>query len=256
MSEREPNAIQITPRGIEIAYYDSVGVDGEPQQRRYLVNGDRFINVTTILNVLSKEALLGWVADLTRQGKDWREVRDDAGSRGSNTHHLLLQLLTDKRASLADLEPDERAWGQAAYSWLRDRQPNVLLAETMVAAPTYGYAGRLDLLAEIDGIATLADFKTVTKWAYERSKKRAGQKLPPYDENLLQLDLYLGACEESGYPVADRGLIVRLGPDGDYDETFVPLDPERGRAILTAYRSRGDARKTLREARDEVLEAA
>lgn len=248
MAKREPNAVETTPSGIEIAFYDSVGVDGEPQQRRYLVNGERVLNVTTILNVLAKEALLTWVERLTREGKDWREVRDDAAGRGTDTHHLILRVLTGEKASLADLDADARPWGQAAYRWMVDTDPAVVLTETMVASPEHGYAGRLDLLAKIDGWLTLADFKTVSRWAHKKGKP--DELLPPYDENLLQLDLYSGAIEDSGYPTPERGAIIRLGPDGSYDETFVQLDPERGRRILAAHLAKRDAGKSLREARE------
>lgn len=246
MASREPNAVEVTPSGLEIAFYDSVGVDGRPQQRRYLVNGERLVNVTTVLNTLSKgDALLHWAVGLEREGRDWREVRDEAARRGTNTHHLLLRTLTKGRAGLADLPDDQRPYGQAAFRWMRDRQPEVELCEAMVADPDQGYAGRLDLLAKIDGLRLLIDFKSVTKWAASAK----GAKLPPYDENLLQLDLYQGALEPSGYDDADAGLIVRLGPDGTYDETRARLDPERGRCVLAAHNARKDAGRDLRASR-------
>jgi len=250
VSKREPNCVEVTPSGIEIAYFDSVGVDGEPQQRRYLVNGEKFVNVSTILGTLSKgDALLHWAVNLTRDGQDWQEVRDEAAKRGTGAHSLLLSVLTKGRLALADLPEDHRAFGQAAFRWVRARDPKVDLIECMVACPEHGYAGRLDLIAQIDGIRTLTDWKSVTKWSYKKSKGEAtDQKLPPYDENLLQLDLYQGALEASGYEPAERGLIVRLGPDGEYDETFLDLDPARGLAVLGAYQAKRGAGQAMRDA--------
>ncbi len=248
--KREPNAVIVTPAGDEIVHYDSTGVDGRPQMRRYVVNGKRFLNVTTVLGVLAKEALLHWVARETAAGRDWRETRDDAARRGTQTHALIARILAGEKASLADIDPEQRAWGQAAYRWLRDAEPDVYLSETMVCWPLHGYAGRLDLVATIDGRLTLCDFKTTSAWAYKKSKgKPTDKKLPPYDENLLQLDLYAGALIASGYELPDRGLIVRLGPDGSYDETFCELDPDRGLAILAAHRAKRAAGRALREAR-------
>lgn len=248
--KRPPNAVTVTPAGDEIAYYDSTGVDGEPQTRRYLVNGERFLNVTTVLGVLAKEALLHWVARETAAGRDWRETRDSAAKRGTDTHALIAGILAGERVSLAELDDEHRGWGQAAFRWLRDREPDVELSETMVACPAEGYAGRLDLVATVAGRRTLCDFKTVTAFAYKRSKgEPTDEKLPPYDENLLQLDLYAGALIASGYELPDRGLIVRLGPDGSYDETFCELDPDRGLAILAAHRAKRAAGRALREAR-------
>ena len=258
-SKREPNSTETTPSGIEISYFDSVGVDGLPQQRRYLVNGDRVANVTTVLGVLAKEALLDWASKLATEGKRWKDVRNEAGERGHNTHHLLLQLLTGDDASLAALPEDHRAHGQGAFKFVRTRKPQVIETERMVASAEHRYAGRFDLLADIDGIRTLADAKTLTRWAYKRKDgELTTEKYPPYDENLLQLDLYQGGLIESGYEPAERGLIVRLGPDGNFDETYVELEPERGLAILHAYRAKSAAEKTLKAARkaQEVRETA
>lgn len=269
-SKRPPTSTESTPSGIEIAFWDSVGEDGKPQQRRYAVNGDRFVNVTTILGVLDKPALLDWAANLAREGQEWREVRDQAGDRGKSAHDLILRALLSERTSLADLPDEYRAWGQAAYRWMRDRRPEVIEAERMVAAPSHGFAGRLDLLAEIDGTLTLCDWKTASAW--KRKRKRCpecrdgcescdggyveGDLYPPYDENLLQLDLYAQAIAESGYPEPERGLIVRLGPDGNYDETFVDLLPDRGLGILQAYRCKAAAGTALRDARKAMEVAA
>ena len=248
-AKREPNSIEVTPSGIEIAYYDSIGLDGEPQQRRYLIDGKRFVNVTTILNTLSKgDALIHWAVNLQREGKDWRDVRDEAAQRGTNSHSLLLQVLTKGRAGLADLPDDERAYGQAAFRWLRHAEPDVDMTECMVASVEHGFAGRFDLLASIDGARTLVDFKTVTKWSYFGP----GKKRPPYEENLLQLDLYQQALAESGYEPAERGMIVRLGPDGTFDETPVDLEPTRGLGVLAAYQAKKLAGKALRESREAV----
>lgn len=242
-----PTLVQTTPSGIEIAFWDSENIEsGQPQQRRYTVNGERFRSVTTYLNVLAKDALLDWVATETREGRDWRKTRDDAAERGDHLHRMLLRAVLGERVSLADLPDDDyRVWGQAALRWLRYRNPRVLEAEQMVASLAHRYSGRFDLLAAILGTPRLlVDFKTVSKWSYDGDELR-----PPFPENLLQLDLYAGALAESGYPPVELGCVVRLGPDGNFDETFVELDPDRPLGVLAAQRSRSAAEKALREAR-------
>lgn len=237
--KRPPNRTETLPSGFVVDFWDSVGVDGERQQRRYAVNGERVPSVTTILGVLAKPALLDWAARLAREGKDWREVRQEAAERGTDTHGLLHRLAIRKRASLSDLDAEHRAWGQAAFKWVRAARPKVIEGEFVVAC--HDYAGRPDLLAMIDGVRTLADAKTLSKWSYNGTNLA-----PPYDENLLQLDLYQGALMTSGYEAAERGLIVRLGPDGEYHAASVELDPDRGLAILEAYRAKQAACKALR----------
>lgn len=245
-SKRPPTSVETTPSGIEISYWDSIGLNGEPQQRRYLIDGERYVSVTTALGILDKsDALIPWALKLAEDGQDWREVRNEAGRRGTSAHDVVVAVMLRQRVSLADMDAEHRPWGQAGYRWLRARSPEVIESELMVAAPSVQVAGRLDLLAMIDGRLTLADFKTVSKW----SRDKKDRLYPPYPENLLQLDLYAQALEESGYPTPEQGLIVRLGPDGEFDETPVDLQPERGLGIVRAYRCRSAATTALKDAR-------
>jgi hypothetical protein len=225
------------PNGTVVFYRDS---DHSYFSGIHEVNGNwcgvqstRLVAVSTILRTLAKDALLDWAADLARVGEDWREVRGKAATRGTGAHDLVVGTLLKKRTSLADLPEKYRPWGQAAYRWLAHANPKVEAAEQVVVSTEHRYAGRFDLFTA-DGIRI--DFKTVTRWA-----ERNGKRLPPYPENVLQLDLYEQAAVESGFPAADVGMIVRLGPDGTYDETPVNPEPERGLAVLGAYRARAAA---------------
>lgn len=247
-----PTLVQHTPNGIEILFWDSINVEsGERQQRRYRVNGERFKSVTTYLGTLAKDALLDWVEREVKAGRDWRQTRDEAAERGDHLHRLLLAAVLGEKVSLADLPDEYRIWGQAAMRWLRDRQPEVIEAERMVASLTHRYSGRFDLLAGIMDARVLVDFKTVTKWSYDGEALR-----PPYAENLLQLDLYAGALIESGYDPVEHGVIVRLGPDGNFDETLVTLDPECPLGVIAAHHSRAAAERRLREARAAAVREA
>lgn len=254
-----PTTVETTPAGIEIAFWDSENVEtGQPQQRRYLCDGQKLPSVTTLLRILDKPALLDWAARLARDGVDWRDVRDEAGERGTNAHGIVLDILSGRQRRLSSVPEEYRPYGQAAMAWLAHRSPVVVEIERLVASPTHGYAGRMDLLCQFDGEAPLVDFKSVTAWHYKRDKDGAetDQLLPPYPENVLQLDLYAGAAVESGYPSPDYGLVVRLGPDGTFHEAPVELDPDRGLAILAAYRAKAAASQAVSKGRAPQLELA
>lgn len=247
------SAIETTPSGLEIMFWDSENVEtGQPQQRRYLVNGERLPSVTTILGILDKsDALIPWALRQADEGLDWREVRDEAGERGRQTHTLALDVLLGRQRRLSSLAEEYRPFGQASMKWLSRRRPEVIEAERMVASVEHGYSGRFDLYARLGSACPLVDFKSITEWKF-----RNGKLLPPYPENALQLDLYAGAMVESGYPNPDYGLVVRLGPDGNFYETELELDPQRGLAILGAYRSRAAASKALATGLTELAIAA
>lgn len=238
-----PNSTETTPSGVLIEFWDEVNVEtGAEQTRRYKVNGEKMPSATTILGVLNKPALLDWAARLAREGKDWREVRDEAAERGTDSHALACGLLAGDRVGLQDLRDEHRAYGQAAMRWISRRRPKVERLETMVASVAHGYSGRIDLLGRVTEGLGVFDYKSVTRWHEDGN----GDKLPPYDENALQLDLYSGALIECGYPAPEFGGVVRLGPDGEFDETLFELDHDRGLAILGAYRAKAEAGKALR----------
>jgi hypothetical protein len=241
-----PSAIDETPSGIEIAFWDETDeLTGFRQKRRYRVNGVELPSVTTIVKVLGDaDPLIHWAVSLANQGLDWRAERDRAGERGRAGHDLLLRTMLRERTSLADLDDDFRAWGQGAFRWLSARRPQVFEGERMVASVDHGFSGRFDLYAGLRGWPgiPLIDFKTVTEWKYEKGARRK-----PYAENVAQLDLYQAARIESGYAPADYGLIVRFGPDGTFDETPVRLDPQRGLDALAAFNAKKSANRTLGE---------
>jgi len=79
--------------------------------------------------------------------------------------------------------------------------------EDRVWSRRYGYAGTTDLLAEVDGVLTLVDFKT--------SKAI-------YAESTLQVAAYVMALEEMGHERATRGMIVRIPKTAD--STFEVLE--------------------------------
>jgi hypothetical protein len=257
---REPNQTTVTPSGITIEYYDSIGVDGAKQQRRYLVDGERLPSVTTITGILDKsQALIPWAVKLTQEGKDWREVRDSAGERGVSAHDLIVRLMTreDAPQALSGALPDEhRPYGQAAARWLLRRKPELIEAEQMVVGrissngTLHGFAGRFDLLCRLDGTPTRVDFKT-TSWRYQKLRKDEkwpGRKYPPYPENAIQLSAYELAARHSSYEPSERLLIVRLGDDGTFDETEVGYNPDWFEAVFAAFRARKSAEKELRAA--------
>ena len=69
--------------------------------------------------------------------------------------------------------------------FLQQFQPTYKCCEVVVYHPEFGYAGQLDAIFEIDGIALIADYKTSRNaWT------AAGKEKKPYSEAALQLAAY------------------------------------------------------------------
>jgi hypothetical protein len=282
-TKRPPNRTEVLPDGTEVDYWDAIGVDGNPQQRRYKIGDTKLVAISTVSGIFEKWALTPAAVRLTEEGVialaadgvnigalDPEQLRslmrerklyfdsiwELARIRGDIAHDHLLHLLRDGEvARLSDFAIDIRAWIAAGMRYVQKAKPKIIGAETIVASAEHGVGGRYDLFAELrDGRRARIDFKTVTEWKTRRDSKGndTGQLYPPYDENAIQLDGYELTARSCGMDEADCLMVVRLGPDGDYDVTEVPYRPDVFLAAVEAHRLRKEIWKT-RQPVQEVL---
>jgi len=274
---RPANRIETLPSGLTVAYWDSIGVDGERQQRRYRIggeDGERVPSISTIAGIYEKPGLVPAavklqeqaVIELAQRGVNiarltqpqlrarlceedlhfdsiWKVARD----RGDLAHDMLLALVRDEVVpNLADYDKDLWPWISAGMKFVHHYRPEVIDAEYMVASLEHGFAGRSDLFCRLkDGSRARLDYKTVSEWKYAKPRKgeTSGDLLRPYDENLIALAGYELAAPESGYGESDVRLIVRLGPDGEYDVAESGAGEAAFLAALTAYQEKRHLRK-------------
>ena len=172
---------------------------------------DRFWSVTTILNCLDKPALLYWAAEMAAEAacdqatylsrrikaegreavvKDLRDARfrkpkgvRSATELGTAVHEACEEYaLTGIRPEVDD---EVRPFLEQFDRWAQIWQPKYLAAEAAVYSPTYGYAGTLDAIVEIDGMELILDYKSSRK-----SVDSQGKPSGPYPEVALQLAAY------------------------------------------------------------------
>ena len=167
----------------------------------------------------------------------WSHVRDRAADRGSRVHELIFLALAQEQRppSLSALTSTERAYGQAAIRWWRDREPKALYAEQVTLSRGHRVAGRFDLLCEIDGERVLCDAKTRERGVARKSDH-------------AQLAGYEMCNEACGIGGSDRQLAIILKPDGTYEEHESVATEADFIASLEAYRAGGDLDKRIRAA--------
>jgi hypothetical protein len=100
-------------------------------------------------------------------------------------------------------EPAEWAF-MAFESWAHRVHLKPRMAEEVLYSTVHGYAGTMDLLADVDGMLTLIDFKT-------------GKSI--YPEAFLQSAAYQVALAEMGHQIPTAALILRL-PKVETDPAF------------------------------------
>jgi hypothetical protein len=138
---------------------------------------------TTITGIKSKgDALCGWAAKVTRQGKEWKDEREHAGDYGTVAHHLTEAY--DKGLKPIIENPDQDKTLQEYIDWKAEYKPEILRIEDIVYwwddESKRGFGGTLDRVIRLDGIGTLIlDIKTGDI----------------YDEGKMQSESYLQAFE-------------------------------------------------------------
>jgi len=218
--------------------------------RFYPIDGELFPSVTTILDVIGKPALMNWAGKVEREmvlsvsadlyadcsrtepmsraawlltmnarlGKEKASAKElrKAGDIGTQCHELIEWTLKGELMYEAGPSPrisDAAQWAFMAWQdWRQAAKLKPIAIEQVVYSRTHHYAGTLDLLAEVDGVLTVIDWKT-------------GKAI--YSESHLQNAAYRHAVREMGHGDPKKGLIVRL-PKVETDPNFevVEAKPE------------------------------
>lgn len=141
---------------IDLGYNDLVA-DTQPSGRTYIdPDGNRYPSITTVLSILNEEAIAAW---RKRVGDDEaNKIGHRAASRGTQVHNIIEKYLLNEditdflphvRQSLGNLKP------------IFDRSIGRIFG---LEAPLYsrylGLAGRVDCVAEWEGVPSIIDFKT------------------------------------------------------------------------------------------------
>ena len=154
---------------------------------------------TAALPRLPRTAYLTTLQARIGKQKAYKRELEKAAEIGSQCHRLLEWNIRKALGQKVGPEPkvfDDALWAFMAFSdWAAKVNLKPKLIEQIVFSTRHGYAGTMDLMAEVDGVDTLVDFKT--------SKA-------VYAEAHLQTAAYRVALQEMGHGTVDRAVIVRL----------------------------------------------
>ena len=208
--------------------------------------GEKYVSVTTVLQAIGKPALVAWSAKVEREmviaqaaelhatcpvemgtasfalrltemlGKEKAHTKEleKAGAIGSSIHELVewslrAELLQDVGKS--PILGDQAQWAYQQFQrWRASVNLKPLLVEQTVACHCHKIAGTMDLLATVDGIVTICDWKT-------------GKRC--YPESYLQNAAYRHCVEKMGIGKVEKGIILRLPKiigDPEFEVVVVP----------------------------------
>ena len=166
-------------------------------------NGDRVVGVTTVLNILSKPALVAWANRLGLQGIDSTKYKDKMADIGTITHLRIMHYLKHT-------EPDVSEYSQADiktsdncmlsfYEWEKSHKLEPICIETPLTSDRYNYGGTPDYIGLVNDRLELIDFKT-------------GSGI--YNEAIYQVSAYRQMAHELGHKV-EHARILRIGRDNN-----------------------------------------
>lgn len=166
-------------------------------------NGNRVPGVTTILDILSKPALVIWANKLGLQGIDSTRFKDKMADIGTITHlrilHYLKKTLPDlSEYSQADIKTSDNCM-LSFYEWEKSHRLEPVCVEVPLTSDKYGFGGTPDFIGLVNDRLEIVDFKT-------------GSGI--YGSAYYQVAAYRQLASEIGHNI-DYARILRIGRDNN-----------------------------------------
>lgn len=160
----------------------------------YLVDGQKVVSTTTVLNYLSD----------TEYKKVNPTILEQAAKRGTAVHEYCE--LIDYDAMPEYIEAELVGYVQAYLSFIRDYSPMWEQVEATVYCESKGYIGTLDRAGLIDGKQTIVDIKTLA----------SPTKINKFTVS-VQTAAYALARRETVGTETEKRYALYLGKDGNYN---------------------------------------
>ena len=185
--------------------YDDLDTDTQPSGRTYITpDGCKYPSITTVLSILHEEEIAAW---RNRVGdEEANKVSNKATSRGTHVHAIIEKYL--KNEDTSGFLPHVIQSLRNIKPILDSRIGTIFGLETPLYSTHLKIAGRVDCIAEFDGVPSIVDFKTS-----KRPKKK--EQIPNY---FAQMSAYAIMWEErTGMPITNTVIIM----DVDDNEPLV-----------------------------------
>ena len=142
--------------------YDDLSAETTSSGRKYLgPNGVSYPSVTTVLSILSEEAIQAWRARVGEE--EANKISHRASTRGTAVHSIIENYIDNKEDYAEGFMPNIVDNFKAVQKVLDERIGEVYAQEAALYSDHLGLAGRVDCVAEFDGKLSIIDFKTSKK---------------------------------------------------------------------------------------------
>lgn len=133
-----------------------------PDGKRYytLEDGTKLPSVTTVVGAQKKQAIMEWRQRVGEE--EANRISKRATSRGTNVHTICENYLNNKRDYMSGIMPDAVEYFLSIKPHL-NMIDNIHYQETAMWSKQLGMAGKVDCIAEYQGVLSVIDFKTASR---------------------------------------------------------------------------------------------
>lgn len=133
-------------------------------KKGYWLDGERLPSVTTVLSRFKDSgALIYWAWNEGREGRDFRETRDQAANAGTAVHEMVQSWKSKQPFDRTKYTPEviERARGayEAFLEWAKQTKLEIQQNEVTLISKKHRFGGTLDATL-VQGKLSLADWKS------------------------------------------------------------------------------------------------
>lgn len=146
---------------VELGYGDLIA-ETSPSGRIYKdPDGKEYPSVTTVLKILSEEAIQAWRARVGEE--EANKVSYRASRRGTTVHTVIEKYLANDESYLEGVMPNNIQTFKDVKPILDECVTKVYCQEAPLYSKHLGLAGRVDLVGQWNGVDSIIDWKTSTK---------------------------------------------------------------------------------------------
>ena len=175
-------------------------------------DGNFYPSITTVLSVRNKKGLFEWRKRVGDEVANY--VARKAATRGTHVHHMCEDYLNNMHIDYPEKwkEHEKKFLPYALFKQLQksviQKIDNIHAQECGLYSDKYKIAGRVDCIAEYDGVLSIIDFKTSTS-----------ERKDSYNENYyIQASAYAEMFEERTGHAINQIVILVVTEDGVVQE--------------------------------------
>jgi len=146
---------------VDLGYEDIIAETTSTGRKYNCPNGISYPSVTTVLSILSEEAIQAW---RNRVGaEEANKISHRASTRGTSVHAIIEKYLLNYIDYDDGYLPNIIDNFKSVQRVLDERIGTIYGLESPLYSDHLGIAGRVDCVAEFDGVLSIIDFKTSRK---------------------------------------------------------------------------------------------